>query len=51
VIIEKYGAQRGGCCSEEVRGPYGVCLWRNIRNGLGVFLQPFSMTYGAEKWP
>jgi hypothetical protein len=32
VIFEKYEIQRGGWCSEETRGPYGVGLWRNIRN-------------------
>jgi hypothetical protein len=33
VIVEKYGIQRGGWCSEETQAPYGVGLWRNIRNG------------------
>jgi hypothetical protein len=37
VIVEKYGVQRGGWCSKEARGPYEVCLWRNIRNGWGNF--------------
>jgi len=27
----KYEIQRGGWCSEEARGPYGMSLWRNIR--------------------
>jgi hypothetical protein len=34
VIVEKYGIHRGGWCLEETQGPYRVCLWRKIRNGL-----------------
>ena len=26
MIVEKYGVQRGGSCSEEAQGPYGVSL-------------------------
>jgi hypothetical protein len=27
VIDGKYGILRGGWCSEEARGPYGMSLW------------------------
>jgi hypothetical protein len=35
VIDMKYGIQRKGWCLEEERGPYGVSLWWNIKNGWG----------------
>ncbi|RVW62021.1 hypothetical protein CK203_062421 [Vitis vinifera] len=31
VIIEKYEKEEGGWCSKEVRGAYGVGLWKAIR--------------------
>ena len=31
VIESKYGNTQGGWCTWEVLGPYGVCLWINIR--------------------
>ncbi|RVW14439.1 hypothetical protein CK203_090793 [Vitis vinifera] len=31
VIIDKYGEEEGGWCSKEVKGAYGVGLWRAIR--------------------
>ena len=31
VIIDKYGEEEGGWCSKEVRGAYGVGLWKAIR--------------------
>jgi hypothetical protein len=35
MIVKKYGVQRRGWSSEEVRGPYGVCLWKNILGMIG----------------
>jgi len=46
VIELKYGLKRGGWCSEEARGPYGVSLWRNIRNGWGSFSNFLSYKVG-----
>ncbi|KAG2695985.1 hypothetical protein I3760_07G037500 [Carya illinoinensis] len=37
VIEKKYGALWGDWCSREVRGAYGVGLWKHIRRGWGVF--------------
>ena len=31
VIIDKYGVEEGGWCSREVRGAYGVGVWKAIR--------------------
>ncbi|RVW81120.1 hypothetical protein CK203_044688 [Vitis vinifera] len=31
VIIKKYGVEEGGWCSREVRGAYGVGVWKAIR--------------------
>ena len=31
VIIDKYGVEDGGWCSREVRGAYGVGVWKAIR--------------------
>lgn len=30
VVGSKYGYDWGGRCSKEVRGGYGVCLWKYI---------------------
>jgi hypothetical protein len=48
VIVEKYRVQSGGWCSEEARGPYGVCLWKNIRNGWWIFSYFVSFKVGDE---
>jgi len=37
VIASKYGIQRGGWCSKEARGSYGVSLWRHIKKYWGAF--------------
>jgi hypothetical protein len=37
VIESKYGLKRGGWCSKEAQSPYGVSLWRKIRNGWNYF--------------
>ena len=31
VVEAKYGSVWGGWCSKEVRGLYGLSLWKNIR--------------------
>ena len=31
VVDVKYGSLWGGWCSKEVKGPYGMSLWKNIR--------------------
>ena len=36
VIVGKYGMQEGGC-TKEVRGRYGVGVWKLIRNGWEAF--------------
>jgi hypothetical protein len=46
VIASKYGIQRGGWCSEEARGSYGVSLWRYIRKNWGAFLNYISFKVG-----
>ena len=33
VIIGKYGLQEGAWCTKEVRGRFGVGVWKAIRNG------------------
>jgi hypothetical protein len=50
VVVKKYEIQRGGWCLEETRAPYGVGLWRNIRNDWG-YLSNFisGRMFGAEK--
>jgi len=46
VIESKYSLKRGDWCSEEAQGPYGVSLWRNIRNGWGSFSNFLSYKVG-----
>ena len=33
VIVGKYRMQEGEWCTKEVRGRYGVGVWKSIRNG------------------
>ncbi|RVW27259.1 hypothetical protein CK203_103088 [Vitis vinifera] len=37
VIVGKYGIQEAEWCTKEVRGRYGVGVWKTIRNGWEVF--------------
>ena len=37
VIIGKYGVQEGAWCTKELRGRFGVRVWKAIRNGWDVF--------------
>jgi hypothetical protein len=46
VIESKYGIKRGGWCSDEARGPYGMSLLRNIGNGWGSFSNLLSYKVG-----
>jgi hypothetical protein len=38
VVDIKCGSMRGGWCSKEVRGPYGVGVWKCMRRGWDAFL-------------
>jgi hypothetical protein len=42
----KYGSLRGGWSSKEVRGPYGVGLWKNIRREWESFSSKIYMQVG-----
>jgi hypothetical protein len=33
----KYGSLRGGYCSKEVAGPFGVRVWKCIKEGVESF--------------
>ncbi|KAG6696235.1 hypothetical protein I3842_09G137900 [Carya illinoinensis] len=46
VIERKYGGSWGGWCTKEVRGAYGVGLWKHIRQGWGVFSRQTSLRLG-----
>jgi hypothetical protein len=50
VIESKYGLKRGGWCSKEARGPSGMSLWRNIRNGWGSFSSRLSYKVGDSSF-
>ena len=43
VIIGKYGLQEGAWCTKEVRGMFGVGVWKAIRNGWEVFKDKTSL--------
>jgi hypothetical protein len=38
VVNIKYGSMRGGWCSKEVVGSFGVGIWKSIRKGWDAFL-------------
>jgi hypothetical protein len=44
--VSKYGTQRGGWCSEEAQGTYGVSQWRNIRKNWETFSNFVSYKVG-----
>jgi hypothetical protein len=46
IIKEKYEEQDGGWCSKEVFGPFGVGLWKHIRQGWDLFAQNVSFEVG-----
>ena len=46
VVEAKYGSLWGGWCSKEVRGPYGVGLWKNIRREWESFSSKIYMQVG-----
>jgi hypothetical protein len=46
VFALKYEIQRGGWCSEDARGFYGVSLWRYIRKNWGAFSNYISFKVG-----
>jgi hypothetical protein len=39
MVETKYDSMRGGWCSKEVGGHFGVGVWKYIRRGLGAFLR------------
>jgi hypothetical protein len=45
-VEAKYGSLWGGWCSKEVRGSYGVSLWKNIRREWESFLDKIYMQVG-----
>ncbi|KAG6705367.1 hypothetical protein I3842_07G176000 [Carya illinoinensis] len=47
VIEKKYGVLWGDWCSREVRGAYGVGLWKHIRRGWGVFNRFVKLQLGV----
>ncbi|KAG6729257.1 hypothetical protein I3842_01G018300 [Carya illinoinensis] len=46
VIESKYGSLWGGWCTNEVRGAYGVGLWKYIRGGWEVFSRHTNFRLG-----
>jgi hypothetical protein len=46
VVDSKYGSQWGGWCSNQVREPHGVCLWKFIRAGWDSFVSHTSFVVG-----
>ena len=47
VIEIKYGNDWGGWCTKEVSNPYGVSLWRTIRQGWLVFSKSIQFEVGV----
>uniref|UniRef100_A0A2N9I2D6 Reverse transcriptase domain-containing protein n=1 Tax=Fagus sylvatica TaxID=28930 RepID=A0A2N9I2D6_FAGSY len=46
VVEAKYGSLRGGWCSKEVRGSYGLSLWKTIRKEWESFSNQLYMQVG-----
>uniref|UniRef100_A0A2N9FVR5 Reverse transcriptase domain-containing protein n=1 Tax=Fagus sylvatica TaxID=28930 RepID=A0A2N9FVR5_FAGSY len=46
VVEAKYGSLWGGWCSNDIRGPYGVSLWKNIRKGWESFSKHLFLKVG-----
>ena len=46
VIASKYGVGNGDWYTKEVRGGYGVCLWKHIRSGWQQFSRHVSFSIG-----
>ena len=47
VIETKFGNDWGGWCTKEVSNPYGVSLWRTIRQGWPVFSKSIQFEVGV----
>ena len=47
VIIGKYGVQEATWCTKEVRGRFGVGVWKAIRNGWDVFKANTRLKVGS----
>ena len=48
VIVGKYRMQEGEWCTKEVRGRYGVGVWKSIRNGWEVFKDKTRFQVGSR---
>uniref|UniRef100_A0A2N9G874 Reverse transcriptase domain-containing protein n=1 Tax=Fagus sylvatica TaxID=28930 RepID=A0A2N9G874_FAGSY len=46
VVEAKYGSLWGGWCSKEVKGSYGLCLWKSIRKEWETFSNHLYMQVG-----
>lgn len=46
VIEVEYGCDWGSWCSNSVPGPYGVSLWKTIRQGWPMFLHYIQYEVG-----
>ena len=47
VIISKYGVQEGACCTKEVKGRFGLGVWKAIRNEWNVFKANTRLKVGS----
>ena len=47
VIIGKYGVQEGACCTKEVKGRFGLGVWKAIRNEWNVFKANTRLKVGS----
>lgn len=50
VIVGKYGIQEGEWCTNEVRGRYGVGVWKAIRHGWEDFKDKTRLQVGLGNW-
>ena len=46
MVEAKYGSLWGGWCSKEVKGSYGLCLWKSIRKEWETFSNHLYMQVG-----
>ena len=47
IIVGKYRIQEGEWCTKEVRGRYGVGIWKTIRNGREAFKDKTRLQVGS----
>ena len=48
IIVGKYRIQEGEWCTKEVRGRYGVGIWKTIRNGREAFKDKTRLQVGSR---